>query len=170
MPRGPRRAQLGANILDAAAQKKQEKQENFKSCFQLLPACQNVCTRWASLYPEVSSGNGTTWDNVRARMLQCRAWSIPGAALVSGQEHAPEDALSNTNNGCSLGPAATGDFSLVEVLPCLIDAFSPIIKQCLLTSSKCSLQASPSGPARVPSGGHVPHVFGTVHTFTCCRI
>lgn len=86
MLRGPRRSQLGANILDAAAQEKQEKKEKFKSCFQLLPACQNVFTSWASPYPEVSSGSGTTWDNARARMLRHRAWSVPGAALVSGQD------------------------------------------------------------------------------------
>lgn len=120
----------------------------------------------------MSSGNGTTWDNARARMLWQRAWSIPGAALVLGQDHAPEDALSSTNNGCSLDPAAAGDFSLVESLPCLIDAFSPIIKCCLLCSSKCRPRASPSGPARVPSGGRVPYVFDTCspHILTCCGI
>lgn len=84
--------------MDAAVQKKQEKKENLKSCFRLLPACQNVCTSWVSPYPEGSSGSSTTWDNARAGMLQHRAWSIPGAALVSGQELAPEDALSTTNN------------------------------------------------------------------------
>lgn len=70
--------------------------------------------------------------------------------------HAPEDALSSTNSRYSLGPAATGDFSLVEMLPCLTGAFSPIIKQCLLSSSKCRPQAPPPGPARVPSDGCVP--------------
>lgn len=65
----------------------------------------------------------------------------------------PKDALSSTNSRYSLGAAATGDFSLVEMLT---DAFSPIIKQCLLSSSKCRPQASPPGPARVPSGGRVP--------------